>query len=110
MFTKKVLKINKEEKKVSELSQFKFGAETAFPSASRFETFVLLLRLVFELELFKPPIGISAFGSETRITQPIVPKICKKQALYLPYLRPGSHDQVFCTISGINCVKRRANP
>ena len=44
------------------------GAETACPDASKFETSILLVRLVFELELFKPPIGVSVFGSETRIT------------------------------------------
>ena len=44
------------------------GAETACPDASKFETFILLLRLVFEPELFKPPIGISIFGSKIYIT------------------------------------------
>ena len=44
------------------------GAETACPDASKFKTFILLVRLVFEQELFKPPIGVSIFDSETRIT------------------------------------------
>ena len=44
------------------------GAETACPGASKFKSFIPLLRLVFELELFKPPIGFLVFGSETRIT------------------------------------------
>ena len=52
-----------------------WGAETACPGASEFETFIFLVRLVFELELFKPPIGISVFGSKTRITRLIAPKI-----------------------------------
>ena len=62
------------------------GAETACPGATIFETFSLLLRLVFELDLLKPPIGISVFGSETRITRPIAPKICSKNDSYEPYL------------------------
>ena len=43
-------------------------AESARPDASKFEIFILLVPLVFELELFKPKIGISVFGSETHIT------------------------------------------
>ena len=43
--------------------------------------------LLFELELFKPTIGISFFGLETRITRPIAPKICTKNDLYVPPLR-----------------------
>ena len=62
------------------------GAETACQNASKFETFILLLRLVFELELFKPTIGISVFGLETRITLSIVPKICTIIDLLVPYL------------------------
>ena len=42
--------------------------------------------LVFELELFKPTIGISFFGSETRITWPIAPKIFTKKDSYVPHL------------------------
>ena len=63
-----------------------FGSETACPDAYKFETFILLLRLVFELVLLKPPIGISVFGSETRITRPIAPKICTKNNSYVPHL------------------------
>ena len=37
------------------------GAEIAFPSASKFENFILLLQSVFELERFEPPIGLSGF-------------------------------------------------
>ena len=40
-------------------------AETACPDAFKFETFIPLVRLVFELELFKPTFGISVFGSKT---------------------------------------------
>ena len=47
---------------------FILEAENACPGATKFETFILLMQLVFELELFKSPIGISVFGSETRIT------------------------------------------
>ena len=36
-------------------------AEIAFPSASKFENFILLLQSVFELERFEPPIGLSGF-------------------------------------------------
>ena len=43
-------------------------AEKACPDVSKFESFILLVPLVFELELFKPKIGISFFGWETRIT------------------------------------------
>ena len=43
-------------------------AEKACSDAFQFETFIPLVRLVFELELFKPKIGISFFGLETRIT------------------------------------------
>ena len=50
------------------MSQILGGAETACSNASKLETFILLVRLVFELELFKPPIGISVFGLEIRIT------------------------------------------
>ena len=39
-------------------------AKTVFPGASKFESFILLLQLVFELERFKPPIGISDFSLE----------------------------------------------
>ena len=41
-------------------------AERACPGASKFETFIPLEPLIFERELFKPKIGISFFGSETR--------------------------------------------
>ena len=63
------------------------GAKTACPGASKFETFILLLRLVFELELLKPPIGISVFGSETCITRPIAPKIFTDNDASVPHLR-----------------------
>ena len=42
--------------------------------------------LVFELELFKPKIGILVFSSETRITKPITPKISTKKDSYVPHL------------------------
>ena len=61
-------------------------AESACPGASKVETFIPLVRLVFELELFKPPIGVSVFGSVTRITGLIAPKICTKKDLYVPHL------------------------
>ena len=38
-------------------------AESACPGASKFESFIPLVPLVFELELFKPTIGISCFDS-----------------------------------------------
>ena len=62
------------------------GAETACPNASKFETFMPLVRLVFELELFKPTIGISSFGSETRMTWSIAPKLCTTKDSYVPHL------------------------
>ena len=43
-------------------------AERACPDTSKFESFIRLVPLVFELELFKPKIGISFFGLETRMT------------------------------------------
>ena len=60
-------------------------AESACPDATKFETFIPLVPLVFELELFKPIIGVSVFGSETRITWPIAPKISTDS--YVPQLR-----------------------
>ena len=42
--------------------------------------------LVFELELFKPTISISFFGSETCITLPIALKIYTKNDSYVPQL------------------------
>ena len=62
------------------------GAETAFPGASKFKTFIFLRQLVFELELFKPPIEIWVFGLETHITGPIVPKIFTKSDTYVSHL------------------------
>ena len=56
------------------------------PDASKFETFIPLVRLVFELELFKATINISVFDSETRITQPIASKICTKKDSYVSHL------------------------
>ena len=63
------------------------GAETACPDTSKFESFILLVRLGFELELFKSPIGVSVIGSETRITRSIASKIYTKNNLYVPHLR-----------------------
>ena len=63
--------------------------------ASKFEYFILLLRLGFELKLFKLHIGISVFGSETRITRSIVRKICTKNDLYVPYLSFKFQDSTF---------------
>ena len=62
------------------------GAETACPDAFKLETFILLVRLVFEPELFKPPIGDSVFGSETRIMWLIASKICTKNDSYVPHV------------------------
>ena len=50
------------------------------------------MRLVFKLELFKPTIGISVFGSKICITRPIAPKICTKKDSYVPH--PSSKIQV----------------
>ena len=49
--------------------------------------------LVFEPELFKPPISVSVFGSETRITRPIASKICTKNELHVHHV--SSKIQVF---------------
>ena len=54
-------------KKVSESSGLFLRAERACPDASKFESFIPLVPLLFELELYKPKIGISFFGSETRM-------------------------------------------
>ena len=80
-------KYRKKKRKGHNCHTLNWGAETAFPDASKFETFILLLQLVFEVEMFKPPIGISVFGSETRITLSIISKICSKNDLYVPHLR-----------------------
>ena len=40
----------------------------------------------FLAELFKPSIGVSVFGSETRITKLIAPKICTKNDVHVPYV------------------------
>ena len=72
---------------MSQSSWFILRAERACPDASKFESFILLVPLVFQLELFKPTIGISFFGSETRMTGPIAPEICTKNDSYVPQLR-----------------------
>ena len=54
-------------KKVSESSSLFLRAERACPDACKFESFIPLVPLLFELELYKPKIGISFFGSETRM-------------------------------------------
>ena len=69
--------------------------KTASPDTSKFETFILLVRLVFEPELFKPPIGISVFGLETRITRPIAFKICTKKDSYVPHLNSKFQVSIF---------------
>ena len=61
-------------------------AERACSDASKFESFIPLELSLFELELFKPTIGISVFGSETRITKPIALKICTKNDSYVPHV------------------------
>ena len=43
--------------------------------------------LLFELELFKAEIGATVYGSETRITRLIAPKICTNKDSYVPQLR-----------------------
>ena len=40
----------------------------------------------FEPELFETPIGISVFGSETRITKLIASKICTRNNSYVLHL------------------------
>ena len=62
-------------------------AERACSDASKFESFIPLVPLVFELELFKPIIGISFFGLETRMALLIAPKIWTKNDTYVPQLR-----------------------
>ena len=83
--------INKERKKEKKKYRNRYGlslrAERACPDASKFEKLIPLVPLVFELELFKPKIGISFFGSETRMARPIAPKICIKNDSYVPQLR-----------------------
>ena len=64
---------------MSESSWFIFES----PDASKFESFIPLVPLVFELELFKPKIGILFFGSETRMAWLIAPKICTKNDSYV---------------------------
>ena len=78
--------INKKKKKCRNRHNLFLRVETACPDACKFETFIPLVRLVFELELFKPAIGILVFGSETRIAGPINPKICTKKDSYVPHV------------------------
>ena len=59
------------------------------------------MRLVFELELFKPPISVSVFGSETRITSSIAPKIFTKKDFYVPNL---SHQFQVSTFSRFKVI------
>ena len=59
--------LNKQtKKKCQNCHNLNVGADSAFLGASKFETYILLLQFVYKL--FKPPIGVSVFGSETRIT------------------------------------------
>ena len=58
----------KERKKHQNRHKLFLGAKTVCPDTSKFEIFISLMRLVFELELFKHAISISVFGSEIRIT------------------------------------------
>ena len=47
---------------IVESQNFKcYKVETVSPSASKFETFVLFLKLVLEQEQFEPPIGFLVF-------------------------------------------------
>ena len=77
---------NKEKKKCRNRQNLFLRAERACPNASKFETFIPLVRLVFELELFKAIIGVSVFGLETCITRPIASKVCTKNDSYVPHL------------------------
>ena len=61
-------------------------AERACPDASKFETFIPLAPLVFELELFKPTIDISVFGSETRSRDRLTPKFARRRIHMYPQL------------------------
>ena len=58
--------------------------------------------LVFELKLFKLPIGISVFGSETRIRRSIASKISTKKDSYVPHLSSKFQVSIF------SCFKVRA--
>ena len=51
--------------------------------------------LVFELELFKPKIGISFFGLDTRMAWSIAPKIRTKNDSYVPQLRYKFQVSIF---------------
>ena len=88
------------------------GAETAFSGASKFEDFILLLLLVFELELFKPPIGISVFWLGNPCHETDFPKICTKNASYVHHLSSKFQVSIFSlfevvAISGSGCGIRR---
>ena len=58
---KKKTNNNKRIKTCENASNLNVGTEIASPAASKFEKFIFLLQLVFELERFHPPIGISVF-------------------------------------------------
>ena len=62
------------------------AAETTWSDASKLETFILLVRFVFEPELFKFLIGILVLGLENRIMRPIAPKIWTKNNSYVSHL------------------------
>ena len=69
------------------MSYYYFGAEIAFPSASKFETFVLL-QLVYELELLELSISISVFwlGNPHHLTNRPKNRICTKNDPYVHHL------------------------
>ena len=93
---------NKEKKKCRNGHGLFLRAERACPDASTFKTFIPLVRLVFDLELFKPPISVSVFGSETCITSPIASKIDTKNDLNVPHV--SSKFQVL----NLSCFKVEA--
>ena len=94
---KKVVKvpIYEEKKKCQNRHGLFLTAERACPDPSKFERFIPLEPLVFELGLFKPKIGISFFGLETRMARPIAPKICTRNDSYVPQLRCKFEVSVF---------------
>ena len=55
--TRSVAEVPIKKKKCGNCRSLFLGGETACPEASKFETFILHVRLIFKLEPFKPPIG-----------------------------------------------------
>ena len=81
---------------MSEFKQFKVIAETAFPGASQFESFILLLQLGFELQRFEPPIDTLVFLAWKLVSgDRLPPKFEENVVPFAPHLSYKFHDFIF---------------